>query len=53
MEEAKNTTRKELYALKARTMRELVNSVNQEGIKKADIVTVLREDGLYTLLYYK
>lgn len=34
------------------TIRDLVSEVNKLGITKESIVTLLRTDGQYTLLYY-
>lgn len=53
MKDTATTKRKYLNALKASTLRELINSTNNEGISKSDIVTVFRDEHFYILLYYK
>ena len=35
------------------TIRGIVNAVNEEGIKKEDIVSLMRENGQYILIYFK
>lgn len=41
-----------LHAVRARTIRELVNKANKLGISREDIVNVLQESEYYVLLYY-
>ena len=37
----------------ATTIREIVKSVNEEGIKKEDIVSLFKDKGQFILIYYK
>lgn len=37
----------------ATTIREIVKSVNEEGIKKEDIVSLFKDNGQFILIYYK
>ena len=37
----------------ANTIREIVRTANEEGIKKEDIVSLLNENGQFVLIYYK
>lgn len=41
-----------LHALKARTIRELVERTNELQIQREDVITILQENGQYVLLYY-
>lgn len=41
-----------LTALAAPTIRELVSITNKYGIKREDIVTIIKENGQYILLHY-
>lgn len=39
-------------ALAAPTIRELVILTNEYGIKREDVMTIIKENGQYILLYY-
>ena len=39
--------------LQARSLRELVEKVNEKGVMKEDIVEIIREEDGFFLLYYK
>lgn len=41
-----------LHALRARSVRELVNKTNELNIQREDVITILQENGQYVLLYY-
>lgn len=41
-----------LTALAAPTIRELVTVANKYGIKREDVVTIIKENGQYILLHY-
>jgi hypothetical protein len=42
-----------MTALTATTIRGIVNSANEIGIKKEDIVSLLKENGQFVLVYFK
>ena len=42
-----------MNAMVANTIREIVRTANEEGIKKEDIVSLLNENGQFVLIYYK
>lgn len=42
-----------MTAFTATTIRDIVKSSNELGIKREDIVSLLRENGQYVLIYYK
>lgn len=42
-----------MTALVANTIREIVRTANEEGIKRDDIVSLLKENGQFVLVYYK
>lgn len=42
-----------MTALTATTIRGLVNSANEVGIKREDIVSLLKENGQFVLVYFK
>lgn len=44
---------KSMAVLITQTIRGIVNTANEEGIKKEDIVSLIRENGQYMLIYYK
>lgn len=46
-------THKQMAVLPSHTVRDLVAKVNKYGIGKDDIVTVLRENETFMLVYYK
>ena len=42
-----------MTAIVADTIREIVRTSNEEGIKREDIVSLLKENGQFVLVYYK
>lgn len=42
-----------MTALVANTIREIARTANEEGIKRDDIVSLLKENGQFVLVYYK
>lgn len=42
-----------MTALAANTIREIVRTANEEEIKREDIVSLLKENGQFVLVYYK
>ena len=42
-----------MTAFTATTIRDIVKSSNELGIRREDIVSLLRENGQYVLIYYK
>lgn len=42
-----------MTAIAANTIREIVKIVNKEEIKKEDIVSLLKENSQFVLVYYK
>lgn len=44
---------KSMTAITNTTIRGIVNVANKEGIKKEDIVTLLKENGQFVLIYFK
>ena len=42
-----------MTAMAADTIREIVRTANEDGIKKEDIVSLLNENGQFVLIYYK
>lgn len=42
-----------MTALIATTIRGIVNSANEIGIKREDIVSLLKENGQFVLVYFK
>lgn len=44
---------KVMAALAAMTIREIVKTANEEEIKRDDIVSLLKENGQFVLVYYK
>lgn len=42
-----------ITAIAANTIREIVKTANEEGVKKEDIVSLLKENGQFVLVYYK
>ena len=56
IERAKKTRTKTsgiMTALTATTIRGIVNSANEVGIKREDIVSLLKENGQFVLVYFK
>ena len=54
---AKKTNGSEVHqimtALTDTTIRGIVRSANEEGIKRGDIVSLLKENGQFVLIYFK
>lgn len=42
-----------MTAFAGNTLREIVNTANEEGIKREDIVSLLRDNGQFWLVYFK
>lgn len=42
-----------MTAIVADTIREIARTANEEGIKREDIVSLLKENGQFVLVYYK
>ena len=42
-----------MTAIAANKIREITRAVNEEGIKREDIVSLLKENGQFVLVYYK
>ena len=42
-----------MTAIAANTIREITRTANEEGIKREDIVSLLKENGQFVLIYYK
>ena len=42
-----------MTAMAANTIREIVRTANEEGVKRENIVSLLKEDGQFVLVYYK
>lgn len=42
-----------MTAIAANTIREITRAANEEGIKREDIVSLLKENGQFVLVYYK
>lgn len=42
-----------MTALAANTIREIVRCANEVGVKREDIVSLLKENGQFVLVYYK
>lgn len=42
-----------ITAMAANTIREIVRTANEEEIKREDIVSLLKENGQFVLVYYK
>ena len=42
-----------MTAMAADTIREIVRTANEEGIKREDIVSLLKENEQFVLVYYK
>lgn len=49
----KNGTHQIMIAFAGNTLREIVNTANEEGIKREDIVSLLRDNGQFWLVYFK
>ena len=48
-----NVVQKIMTVFVATTIREIVKNVNEEGIKKEDIVSLFKDNGQFILIYYK
>lgn len=46
-------TSQSMTALVSTTIRGIVNSANEVGIKREDIVSLLKENGQFVLVYFK
>lgn len=42
-----------MTAMAANTIREIVRAANEEGVKRESIVSLLKENGQFVLVYYK
>lgn len=42
-----------MAAIAANTIREIVKTANEEGIKREDIVSLLKENSQFVLVYYR
>lgn len=49
----KDGTHQVMTASAGNTLREIVNTANEEGIKREDIVSLLRDNGQFWLVYFK
>lgn len=49
----KDGTHQIMTAFAGNTLREIVNTANEEGIKREDIVSLLRDNGQFWLVYFK
>lgn len=47
------TTHQIMTALVSNTLREMVRAANEEGVKRDDIVSLLKENSQFVLVYYK
>lgn len=48
-----NVVHQIMTAMAANTIREIVKTANEEGVKREDIVSLLKEKGQFMLVYYK
>lgn len=48
-----NVVHQIMTAMTANTIREIVRTANEEEIKREDIVSLLKENGQFVLVYYK
>jgi hypothetical protein len=42
-----------MTALYSTTLRGIVKDANEEGVKREDVVTLLKENGQFVLIYFK
>ena len=42
-----------MTAIAANTIREITRAANEDGIRREDIVSLLKENGQFVLVYYK
>lgn len=48
-----NVVHQIMTAMAVNTIREIVKTANEEGIKREDIVSLLKENDQFVLVYYK
>lgn len=48
-----DNTHQIMTAFAGNTLREIVNTANEEGISREDIVSLLRDNGQFWLIYFK
>lgn len=48
-----NVVHQIMTAMAANTIREIVKTANEEEVKREDIVSLLKENGQFVLVYYK
>lgn len=48
-----NVVHQIMTAMAANAIREIVKTANEEGVKREDIVSLLKENGQFVLVYYK
>ena len=48
-----NVVHQIMTAMAANTIREIVKTANEEGVKREDIVSLLKENSQFVLVYYK
>lgn len=48
-----NVVHQIMTAMTANTIREIVKTANEEGVKREDIVSLLKGNGQFVLVYYK
>ena len=48
-----NVVHQIMTAMTANTIREIVKTANEGGVKREDIVSLLKENGQFVLVYYK
>lgn len=53
MGENKNNKDKILYCITGNTLRDIVNFIREEKLKKEDLWYIDKDRGQYTLLYFK
>ena len=44
---------KQAHALTGSNLREIVNSINEQKISKEDILSLTKDNGQFTLIYFK
>ena len=49
----KDSSHQIMTAFAGNTLREIVNTANEEGIKREDIVSLLRDNGQFWRVYFK
>ena len=48
-----NVVHQIMTAMAADTIREIVKTANEEGVKREDIVSLLKENSQFVLVYYR